>query len=67
MEDKNKDEEDRKAAAALLNLNSMLNQYNPNWQTDMYLANTIYPRDSMPAEEAWNTDVAMAFDLSPDC
>jgi hypothetical protein len=57
---------DEKAASALLNLNSQMNPYNSYWVTDMYMANNLNPRPSMEAEEAWDTDVAMAFDMTPE-
>jgi len=70
MTKKRQDKENfNKIAADYLNANSQLNQYNSNWQTDMYMAKMLYPKNTperMEAEKNMNTDIGLAFDLSPD-
>lgn len=56
-------------ASDYLNANSQYNAYNSNWMTDMYLANTLRPstgKGRMQAEKMSNSDIGLAFDLSPE-
>lgn len=70
IEDKKKDDREfEKTAAAYLNTNSQLNPYNSNWILDMHMANLLYPKNTperMEAEKNMNTDIGLAFDLSPE-
>lgn len=59
-------EEFQKTAADYLNANSQYNAYNSGWQTDMYLASMLTPKNTvnrMEAEKIANSDIGLGFDV----
>jgi hypothetical protein len=67
--EKDDEKDDGRDLAAITNAKAMYDQHNANWHGDMGVASMIStpkPKDRMQGEKTFNSDVGVAFDLTPD-